>query len=152
MNSSRLQRKQAVVTALSRPKPVRRKCGTPFRSILVALAVGVGAACTDPGERPTEAEWITEWEQRRELIPDADSILDGGRELCDELDGQLRVSLPELLPSPYEILDDPVGEWTSHAVSLVFECSADESTIVEQLETLDFLAAEVDGGLQDQNS
>ncbi len=109
--------------------------------------VGVGAGCTDVGERPTEADWLPEWEQRQGLIPDADTILQGGRDLCDALDGQFRVSLPELLPSPAEVLDDPVGEWISHAVSIVFECSKDEATIAEQLQTLNVLAEEIDGGL-----
>jgi len=140
------------VAAPLKPKPPPRKLRIPLRSIFVAVAVGVGAGCTDVGERPTEAEWLPEWEQRQELIPDTNTILEGGRDLCDELDGQFRVSLPELLPSPAEVLDDPVSAWISHAVSIVFECSKDESTVVQQLETLEVLAEEVDGSLNYQDS
>lgn len=77
-------------------------------------------------------------------------ILIGGRELCDDLDGQFRVSLRKLLPSPTEELDGPVDEWIAHAVSIVFECSDDSSTIAQQLKMLEVLAAEINGGLSSE--
>ena len=115
--------------------------------MLIGLVLLAASACIDGADRPTEAAWIPEWEDRQVLIPGADAILNGGQEFCDELNGLLRVSLPELRPTPTEALDDPVEEWISHAVSIVFECSDDEATVVQQLNTLDVIAAEIDGGL-----
>lgn len=135
------------MTVTSKFKPRRRGPRRLLCGVLVALLVGVVASCGGGDERPSEAAWIPEWERRQQLIPDVDTILTGGRKVCDDLDGSLRVSLPELLPSPTEALDGPVNEWVTHAVSIVFECSDDEQTIARQLETLDVLAAEIDGGI-----
>lgn len=137
------------VTVPREPESGPRNHGAAVCLILVALAVGAVAVtgCANADDRPTEAEWLPQWEQRQELIPDARAIVAGGRELCDQLDGQFRVLLPELLPSPVEVLDDLVGAWISHAVSIVFECSNDEATLVQQFETLDVLGEEIDGGL-----
>ncbi len=114
---------------------------------LIAPLVVFGVACAETRERPTEAEWKLDWDQRRQLVPGVEELLLGGREFCDDLDSEFRVVLRELLPSPSKVLDEPVTEWTDRALSIVFECSDDESTLIEQLEALDVVAAEIDGGL-----
>ncbi len=119
------------------------------RLFVVVLACVIVASCSTNEDRPTAAEWAPQWEQRKSLIPDVEALLEGGREYCDELDGQFRVSLAELLPSPIDVLDEPVDAWSAHAATIVFGCSHDEAVLTEQLETLDVLAAEIDAGLAD---
>ncbi len=118
-----------------------------WRLFVALLACVIVTACSTNDARPTAATWAPEWEQRKGLIPDVEALLDGGREYCDQLDGQYRVSLAELLPSPIDVLDEPVSEWSAHAASIVFGCSEDEAVLADQLETLDVLAAEIDAGL-----
>lgn len=84
-------------------------------------------------------------------MPDANSLVAGGRQLCDRVDGELRVSLPELRPAPLQVLDDPLDQWISHAVGIVLECSDDAAMVNQQLETLAILAAEIDGALSLQS-
>ncbi len=139
------------MTIPSHLDPHRTNHRRPIGLLLGLLLAGVGVGCSTSEDRPTESAWKVEWEQRQQLIPDAEALLTGGREYCDQLDGEFRVALRELLPSPLEVLDDPVDAWILHAVSIVFECSDDESTLADQLETLEVLAAEVDGGLSVEN-
>lgn len=109
------------------------------------------AGCSSDGDRPADADWVRRWEEARQLIPDAQTIIDGGSEFCDELNGRLRVELPELLPSPSESLDEAVSQWVAQAEDISFECPRDQSVLTSRLTTLETLAAEVDGGLETLN-
>jgi hypothetical protein len=117
------------------------------RSLTVtALAIGVLAACGGD-DRPTATSWRGVWESRQALVPTADAISDGGQDLCGERLGLFRAEMPKLLPTPAEELDSAVGEWVSHAETMVFECPTDPADLAERFEILDVLAAEVDAGL-----
>ncbi len=98
-------------------------------------------------DRPSDAVWRAAWEERRAQVPDADEILRGGSELCDELVGRFRSDLSELLPTPDQALDAAVDDWIAHAETIVFDCSKDPDELADQFDTLDLLAAEVDAGL-----
>ena len=80
-------------------------------------------------------------------MPDADTILAGGADLCGDLVGQFRVEFPDLTPTPTEALDAAVDAWIGHAESIVFDCPDDRSDLSERLDELDVLAAEIDAGL-----
>jgi hypothetical protein len=98
-------------------------------------------------DRPGTVAWGEEWEAERAIVPTADEFLAGGRPLCDELVGQLRVTAGELVPTPAEALDGAVEAWVDHAESIAFECDLDRDTLVERLRELDVLASEIDAGL-----
>jgi len=116
--------------------------------VLVALCAFalVGAGCGSD-DRPSDADWAAEWEREQALVPTADEIVQGGRDLCDDLVGQYRESMSRLTPTPAESLDDAVEAWVDHAESIVFECPDDRVQIEQRLVQLDVLAAEVDAGL-----
>ena len=105
------------------------------------------AGCGAGGDRPSDAAWKVIWERDRLLVPDADTIIAGGVDLCGDLVGQFRVEFPELTPTPTEGLDAAVEAWVGHAESIVFDCPHDRSDLEERLGELDVLAAEIDAGL-----
>jgi hypothetical protein len=109
---------------------------------VLALIVGCGG-----DDRPSDADWATEWEREQALVPTSAELVEGGRTLCDELVGEYRASMTRLTPTPSETLDDAVGAWVDHAESTVFECPQDPAMIDQRLDELDVLAAEVDAGL-----
>lgn len=119
---------------------------------MVALSLLAAACGTSESDRPTDQEWLARWEERRALVPDAEMILSGGQDLCDSLVGDLRVSLPDLLPSPADALDPVVRDWSDQAVSLAFDCPDEPSVLAERLGSLKLLEAEINAGLEaDQN-
>ena len=122
--------------------PQRRSAGL----LAVALCVVV-AACGGGNDRPTDEAWRETWEQKRREIPSVEAFLAGGTELCDALVGELRVSLPDLKPTPDEALDDAVQAWVNHAQTIAFECPHDPSQLAEALALLAILEAEIDAGL-----
>lgn len=128
----------------------RLAAATPLCLLLTSLLLmcPLMVSCAGTTARPSSAEWSSDWAERQLLIPDAMTIVAGGQPLCDELNGLFRVELPELLPTPAEVLDDPVDQWIERAVSIVFECSSDEAVLGGQLESLSVLTAEIDGGLE----
>ncbi len=105
------------------------------------------AGCGGGADRPSDETWQRTWDSERQLVPDAETVLAGGQDLCDDLVGQLRVSLPELIPTPTEALDDAVRAWINHAETIAFECRTERSELESQLDTLEVLAAEIDAGL-----
>lgn len=105
----------------------------------------LAAACGD--DRPSDEAWRADWERRQELVPDVDTIIDGGSDFCGELLGEFRVELTQLLPSPTEVLDEAVQAWIDHADTIAFECPSDRTVLVERMRQLDLLAAEIDAGL-----
>lgn len=118
------------------------------RRLAVATVLLLVASCGDNDGRPSDRAWQSTWESRRQLVPDAATFVDGGREVCDNLLGEFRVQMPELLPTPTEALDDAVHAWIDHAESLVFECPDDRMALNDRIDVLDVLAAEIDAGLQ----
>jgi hypothetical protein len=111
------------------------------------MVIAVALAACGGDDRPSNAAWQVEWALRRDAFPDADQLVAGGRDLCDQLVGQLRGDLPELVPTPTEALDEAVQAWSDHAETIVFECRDDPSELADQYDTLDILAAEIDSGI-----
>lgn len=130
----------------SEPVPAPTKRAGDLGLICVALVVFL-SACGGGSERPSDSAWQDTWDRQRAAIPDADTIMAGGIELCAELLGDLRISLPELRPTPTEALDGPVAAWVAHVETIAFECPQDEPELAEQLRTLDLLTAEIEAGL-----
>ena len=114
---------------------------------VVVAAVTLVSACGDSGDRPTDEAWRVVWEQERRQVPDAETIIAGGQDVCGPLVGRFRQTAPELTPTPSEALDDAVGAWIAHAESIVFDCPSDRADLADRLATLDVLAAEIDAGL-----
>ena len=120
---------------------MRRAVAIPIASLIVVASCGAG------DDRPTDAEWQSIWQQKRDEFPDAETLLAGGTEFCDALIGELRVSLPDLRPAPTEALDDAVQAWINHAETIAFECPHDASLLDDALKVLAVFEAEIDAGL-----
>lgn len=135
---------------VTRPTAVQNRRRVDQRSRIrwfeTVIALTALAACGSD-DRPSGATWQVEWELQRDAFPDAGELVAGGRDLCDDLVGELRVDLPELVPTPTEALDDAVQVWSDQAETIVFECRDDPAELAEQYDTLDILAAEIDSGL-----
>lgn len=112
-----------------------------------AAAVVLLAGCGGGSERPSDEAWQEIWDRERASIPDADTIIAGGIELCAQLLGELRIELPELRPTPTEALDEPVAAWVAHVETIAFECPQERADLTDKLRTLDLLTAEIEAGL-----
>lgn len=115
----------------------------------LAVAAAVVAAATGCGgdERPDPANWGAAWRVEQDRVPSAGELLAGGRDLCDELVGELRGSRDRLSPTPSAALDAATSDWVDHAETIVFECPDDPIELEEQYEQLLVLEAAVDAGL-----
>ena len=113
------------------------------------MAVFAGAALggCGSGDEPTEAEWLSRWERERDSVPTVEQMIDGGREYCDDLNGQYRERLPGIESPPIEVLDDTVREWIDEVEDLVFDCPDDPTEIAQRLDQIDILTAEIDAAL-----
>ncbi len=111
------------------------------------MAVCTLAVAACGGDRPSDADWASEWAAEQAIVPSQDELLAGGRPLCDELIGEYREAMSRLTPTPSAALDDAVEEWVEEAESLVFECPTDPDEIADRLAALDVLAVEIDAGL-----
>lgn len=127
----------------ARRSPARR----PVAALLTVIVVVVGASCGREDPRPSVSAWRGTWETNRDAYPDAETLLAGGTEFCDQLVGTLRLTLPELRPAPTEALDDAVHAWINHAETIAFECPHDPAELDAALELLVILEAEIDAGL-----
>lgn len=124
--------------------PRRRR---PALSWLAAAGVVVSAAACGDDVRPDASTWRPTWVARQALVPDAQTILDGGADLCGERLGTFRSEMPALRPTPSETTDSSIDEWIALTETIVFECSDDAVILGEQLDRLDAIAAEVDASL-----
>lgn len=116
--------------------------------LAVAGVVVSAAACGGADARPEASTWRPTWVARQALVPDAQTILDGGADLCGERLGTFRSEMPALRPTPSETTDSSIDEWIALTETIVFECSDDAVILGEQLDRLDAIAAEVDASLE----
>lgn len=129
--------------------PRRSRLADP---VVAGLAVAGLAAATlvsscGGDDRPDVTTWQGIWTSRQALVPDTDTILAGGADLCGERLGVFRTDMPALLPTPADELDASVEDWIAHAETIVFECSSDADELDDLFQTLEVLAAEVDAGV-----
>lgn len=125
------------------PRPRRPALAWATAAVLAVSATACGGA----DARPAASAWSPTWVERQALVPDAQTILDGGEELCGERLGTFRTEMPALRPTPSESIDSAIDEWIALTETIVFECSDDAAVLDEQLGRLDAIAAEVDAGL-----
>ncbi len=117
-------------------------------SVTAAVVLLTLPSCgSSDDDRPSAEVWQPIWESRQALIPTAEGVLNGGGDLCGERLGTMRVQLPELRPTPTEVIDSTVEEWAALAETIMFECPSDPIELDDRLNTLHALAAEVDAGL-----
>lgn len=120
---------------------------TVLFALVAALAV-VGTSCGDGDERPSDAAWQSDWATVSALVPTEQALIDGGRELCDVVLADLHEQTPALLPTPSELLDDPVRQWIEHAEAIAFECPIDNTEArTSRYHELSILSAEISAGL-----
>jgi hypothetical protein len=122
----------------------QRRCLDPLVIGLTMIGLLAGCANTD---RPSNTEWASRWEQKQELVPAQDELIDGGRSFCDQLLAELRMQLDDLQPTPSESIDPALDSWSAHLRTLAFECPTDPVRISADLATINALAAEIQTAL-----
>ncbi len=119
---------------------------------IVVVGVEGGAdrrhECGGGDDRPSDADWDTQWTSARAAVPTADELLDGGQPLCDQLVGEFRQVFADLTPTPTEALDGSVIDWIDLAESIAFDCTSDRAELDRRYDELYVLEAEIDAGLR----
>lgn len=132
-------------SAAHRSRPV----GTAWLAVLLATVVAAGTvgACSADNENLDGVAWESRWRDTAELVPTRADIDEEGEDLCGDFLGEVRDRRTELVPTPYEVLDETVREWFAKTEALGLDCGDDADTLDELLSDIDVLTAEIDAGL-----
>lgn len=119
------------------------------RRLVVGAACAVLlVACSSEPDRPSDAAWTPTWEQTRDLVPTAETLVDEGEARCESVLGEVRAAREDLVPTPSEVLDDTVDDWISRVESVMFDCPVDDADdLRDRLHDIDVVTAEIDAGL-----
>lgn len=113
---------------------------------VVILTISVVACGSDP--RPTNAEWVPEWESMMAVVPD-ESLLGAppNEQLCQDTLSALRLENEGLIPTPTSTIDDLVADWTAIAEAAFFECPPEGGSFTEAYDEMATIEDSIDTAL-----
>lgn len=118
---------------------------TVLATILITLGL-LSGACSNDG-RPKISEWKPEWEETRDLVPDAATIEEEGSEVCGTLLGEVRERRERLTPAPTEMADEAFTEWVERTEALGLDCEDGTEDLEDRLAEIETVANRVDAAL-----
>jgi hypothetical protein len=115
------------------------------RSLAVLVALIAVAACSSEPDRPTVADWQSQWIDAVAQVPTVDDLTgaDAPEDVCDEALAAVRDDRSGSLDTtPSATIDTAFEDWTKATETYLFECPIDDSDELEELERASVEAAD----------